>query len=281
MNTVGTHILRRSARNPRNAKALYVSFRLHEAFPRNDPLSVPLLRLMAATNDARFLVRLITIVHDRVEQANDAERLLRAVEFGYLVRMLCGHLHEAGKAIRYIWTTRQARGTLQRILRSAEDAGESFEMARSSLMDYSTGSIVYVLEHIRNHAAFHYIHKDFEEAYRNHPEEAHVLIATEQSGFSRYLVTDGFAAMTVEQAVGKGYDEYTHEVGRVLELAGLLGTAVDQMLVGFFKERPSAILKREAVRVSIPEAIRREREYAEAMREAVAPSGEEAEPSEP
>src|SRR2546422_1713272 len=64
-------------RNPERAVASFVTFRLREAFPVNDPLSVPLLRFMAATNDARHMVRLLTTLHDGIEMLNDTEKLLR------------------------------------------------------------------------------------------------------------------------------------------------------------------------------------------------------------
>ncbi len=251
--------------NPEHTQAELVSFRLRGAFPVNDPLSVPLLRLMAATNDARHMVRLLTALHDGIETLNDSEKLLRAAEFGYLVRMLCGHLHEAGIAIRGIWTNAKARKRAQRLLRTFEDGGAAFEQVRAQFMDYSAGSIRYVLEHIRNHAAFHYLHQDFEVAHRNHPDESALVIAT-ASGFSRYLVTDGFASFAIQQIVGPGYDDYTREVGRVFALSSGLATAVDHLLVGFFKERESAILRQETVSIAIPHEIRRQREYAESLK---------------
>jgi hypothetical protein len=93
-----------------------------------------------------------------------------------------------------------------------------------------------------------------------------LLIAHTASGFSRYLVTDGFASWAIQQIVGAGYDDCTREVGRVFDLSNLLGTAVDHLLVGFFKECESAILKQERVPIRIPPEIRRQREYAESLK---------------
>ncbi len=245
--------------NPERTEASLVTFRLREVFRVNDPLSVPLLRLMAATNDARHMVRLLTILHDGIDDLNETEQLLKAAEFGYLVRMLCGHLHEAGKAIRHIWTHQEARRRTQRLLRVAEDGGEAFEHVRSQFMDYSPSSIVFVLEHIRNHAAFHYLNQDFDVAHREHPDESALLIAHTASGFNRYLVTDGFASWAIQQVVGPGYNDYSREVTRVFELSNSLGTAVDHLLVGFFKECESAILKQEVVLIRIPPEIQRQR----------------------
>lgn len=246
-------------------KAVLVEFRLRDAFPVNDRLSVPLLRLMAATNDARHMVRLLTALHDGIESLNDTEKLLRAAEFGYFLRMLCGHLHEAGIAIRGIWTDPKARRRAQKVLRAAEDGGKAFEEVRRQFSDYAPGSVKYVLEHIRNHAAFHYLHHDFEAAHRNHPDESALLIAT-ASGFSRYLVTDGFASFAIQQVVGPGYGDYTRDVTRVSELSNLLATAVDYLLVAFFRDRESAILKRETVSITIPAEIRRQRDYVASLK---------------
>jgi hypothetical protein len=56
------------------------------------------------------------------------------------------------------------------------------------------------------------------------------VVAHNESGFSRYLVTDGFASWTIQQVVGARYDDYTREVTRVFELSNSLGTAVDHLL---------------------------------------------------
>src|SRR5262249_7457038 len=66
-------------------------------FPRDDPVPIPLLRLMAAANDARHVQKLMIAAMDE-EPANRGESLIQNGERGYLYRMLCGHLYEAGIA---------------------------------------------------------------------------------------------------------------------------------------------------------------------------------------
>src|SRR5262249_44479552 len=75
-------------------------FETGRLFPTNDPASVPFLRLLAATNDVMLLKRLTSIAREQVDSANDFQRELLNGELGYFVRMLCGHLYEAGIAFR-------------------------------------------------------------------------------------------------------------------------------------------------------------------------------------
>lgn len=82
------------------AKALRVTLKLREFFPPGDPLSVPLLTLMAATNDARQLQRLLIVARPAAEGASEANRSILNGEIGYLFRVLAGHLYEAGLMFR-------------------------------------------------------------------------------------------------------------------------------------------------------------------------------------
>jgi len=73
-------------------------------------------------------------------------------------------------------------------------------------------------------------------------------------------------AAKLQQIVDTGYDDYTREVGRVFDLSNGLAIAVDHLLVGFFKERESAILRQETVSIAIPHEIRRQHEFAESLK---------------
>ena len=54
--------------------------------------------------------------------------------------------------------------------------------------------------------------------------------------------------------------------GKTVKLTDGLGTAVDQILVGLFKEREAAIIAREPSRIEVPAEIQRAREYVETLR---------------
>ena len=71
-----------------------------------DAISVSLLRLMAATNDARYAMKqLVRGLKGGRKPRNRVERAILAGEQSYLVRVVCGHLEEVGRVFRDVWGT--------------------------------------------------------------------------------------------------------------------------------------------------------------------------------
>src|SRR5262245_5157092 len=70
-------------------------------FPPGDPLTLPLLRLMMATDDARCATLLFVMADQQLRDARDgsAEQAFHGGQMWYLFRMLCAHLNEAGNAL--------------------------------------------------------------------------------------------------------------------------------------------------------------------------------------
>src|SRR5215470_3648964 len=100
---------------PVRQRATLLRVRVKQLFDPNDPLSVPLLRLMSATNDARHAMKQIIRANRGGRQArNQGERMLLSGEQLYLVRQLCGHLEEAGRVFRDLWGDRKKRRRLRR-----------------------------------------------------------------------------------------------------------------------------------------------------------------------
>src|SRR5262249_31547943 len=86
-------------------EASIVKFKREQLFPISDDLSIPLLRLMAATNDVRHLQKLVLTLFDKEEPTTQTEAAIREGELGYLLRMFCGHLSEAGNVFRCLDST--------------------------------------------------------------------------------------------------------------------------------------------------------------------------------
>ena len=76
----------------RQDRGVRITFDLCRIFPSDDVLSIPLLRLMAATNDARYIMKHSLILLAQNEGANELEAPIINGELLYLFRLLCGHL---------------------------------------------------------------------------------------------------------------------------------------------------------------------------------------------
>lgn len=79
---------------------LTISFRMGSALPSTDSFAVTLSRLLAATNDVILLQKLAIVARARADAMAGAGRMIINNETGYFVRMLFGHLYEAGIAFR-------------------------------------------------------------------------------------------------------------------------------------------------------------------------------------
>lgn len=79
-----------------------ITFQLSDVFPTEQPLSIPLLRLMMAVNDVRHIQKLLLLRTELDQDASEFERISLNGELLHLKRLLCGHLYEAGNAFRAI-----------------------------------------------------------------------------------------------------------------------------------------------------------------------------------
>ena len=77
-----------------------MSFQLGPALPSGDKFAVALCRLMTATNDVILLQKLTIIARAQADALAGPDKMIVNNETGYFVRMLFGHLYEAGIAFR-------------------------------------------------------------------------------------------------------------------------------------------------------------------------------------
>jgi hypothetical protein len=196
-----------------DAKGLRVTLKLRDFFPPDDRLSVPLLTLMAAANDARHLQRLLIVAQEATARASEANRSILNGEIGYLFRVLSGHLYEAGLTFQKL--DKVAGAEANRLLREDGEGRAALAQVRQAFLDTSPGGYFEgVLGRIRNAAAFHYHPAEMRAALNDHPSEADVLI-TEFVGIGRYLVTDAFFNRVVFKAVGWAVEEFQKAVRSV------------------------------------------------------------------
>ena len=85
---------------PERAPVVVGRFDPARVFPPDDPLSLPLLRLMLATDDVRHASMLFVMADHQVRQTIGVQQALHAGQMWYLFRLLCSHLYEGGNALR-------------------------------------------------------------------------------------------------------------------------------------------------------------------------------------
>jgi hypothetical protein len=243
--------------NAQRARVIRSYFKVREAFPPDDPLSVPLLRLMAAVNDVRYVQKAVLIGILRFDElVSDAERAVHEGENVYLLRLLAGHLHEAGIAFRAL--DDQHASAVNALISGDADAQAAIAKLRAIYRDASpTGVTKGLLEGVRTPWAFHYKHERFKEALEKHPEEA-MIIFSEHEGLGRYTVTDDFARQYIVDKVG-GEAGFKQSFEDAINLAGTLSLAVSHLLMPIFAEREERMdLQRVDEEIQLPHGITRE-----------------------
>jgi hypothetical protein len=223
---------------PGGMKAFRVEFNLREMFPADDPLSIPLLRLMAATNDARYLLGTIIAANANVERGTEFDRMIRAGEFCYLLRMLGAHLYEAGIAFRELHD--KCRKSIEALLapddrsqaRSALKAVEDIFNDRSE-----NGFDRLVLQPIRNLWAFHYKAERFREALNGTRDDETELIACENHTLGRYTCVDDLVSGYSLDRICDSFGGVEVVVQRLRGLITQLCIVVDTIVAAAFEEK--------------------------------------------
>src|SRR6266446_376168 len=84
---------------PERAPVVVGRFDPARVFPPGDPLTLPLLRLMLATDDVRRARVLLITADQQVSQTTGIQQTLHGGQLWYAFRLLCSHLKEGGDAL--------------------------------------------------------------------------------------------------------------------------------------------------------------------------------------
>ena len=250
-----------------NAQALRIRFDLSKVFPQQDPLSVPILRLMMATDDARHLQKLLIIAGEDLDQANEAETAILNGEMAHLFRMLCGHLYEAGIAFRAVDQARSDQ--VQAAVASDKEGKTALDYVREA---YAVGpeeeAFHYsFLKPIRDEVGFHYKAEPLNEALNtliSTPNFDATLTVCENSGLSRYNITDHLAAIIFTTQLNVKLEELPEKLQEkmeeVINLAGHLASVVDLLVLHLFETRPVSVLEKHYSTITVPPQVLQARE---------------------
>lgn len=256
--------------SPATARAMRVRFDPRKVFPLDDPMTVPLLRLMLATDDVRHLQKLIIRSSEGVNEDNKSERAIREGEQGHLFRLICGHLYEAGDAFRALDGNRKFSARLDAAVANTDHGElalafvrEAYRPLDPNIPDDKGGLAYSFLYHMRHFIGFHYKDEKLREAFVHHQHsevfEGSIVLA-EWTGLGRYTLTDLLAKLVIADAVGgdvkRVITEFPDRMRDAIKLAGNLGLVTDYLVGHMFKQNPAAPLEREDDLISIHPSLR-------------------------
>jgi hypothetical protein len=217
-----------------DAPAKRLKFDIGLLLPHNDPLSVPLIRLMMAADDARHLQRLLIVARERVVEANETERAILNGELNHLFRLMCGHLWEAAEAFNHL--DERAASSLDAAM-TDDRAKRALAYVRAAYQSRQPGAARAFLDVVRNFVAFHYNERKFANALEKHQKAGTLdgtLILSPFSGLGRYTVTDNLTTLLIADEIGGTFDEFSgkfmEHVGHAISLSGALGEVVDYLI---------------------------------------------------
>jgi len=234
------------------APVLTITFTTGTVFPSTDGFAVALSRLLAATNDVILLQKLTIISRAQAGAATGPDKRILNNETGYFVRMLFGHLYEAGISFRGLDENHQAR--IDAIVTSDDQAKEALSFLRKVYGDVSdSGFYKTVLGCVRNLAGFHYKEATFIQGLEALKEADSTIVISEHIGFSRYVVSDVIMTAKVIECVG-GEEQFQRAVGIAHELADALAIGVTHLLGDLLADQKIAT-RQERGEVHIPPDI--------------------------
>jgi len=202
-------------------------------FPLDDKLTLPLLRLMLATDDARYVGMLLVMTDYQVSQAaGTTQGALSGGQFWYLFRLLCLHLKEAHNALNCIPKKR-----LTALFRGRPEGRKAKERFRAAI---ATDPFV---TSVRDSIVAHYRQVDIERVYTRDLAAGKgegVVVACDVGVLSRFTITDTLALHLLDEAAlgdsGGGDAEFSKRCGAVTDLVEDLSTIVGHLVAALLKE---------------------------------------------
>ena len=207
---------------------LTITFTTGTAFPSTDSFAVALSRLLASTNDVILLQKLTIISRAKADTAIGPDKLIVNNETGYFVRMLLGHLYEAGIAFRGLDENHRSR--VDEIVKGDLQAKESLSLLRKVYGDVSeSGFYKAILGCVRNLAGFHYKEATFTQGLETLKEAAATIVISEHIGSNRYVLSDVIMTAKVIDCIG-GEAKFPKAIADAYELADALAIGVTHLL---------------------------------------------------
>ena len=218
------------APTPDRAAVVVGTFDPALVFPLTDPMTVPLLRLMLATDDVRHASMLFVMADHQERETTGTQRAIHGGQMWYGFRLLCSHLRESGNALTTLVNSVADR-RLQDLLDGRPDATAALERLRVAF-----GPDAFITK-VRDSIGSHYQQADIKRVYERDLEAGRVdgsLIACQVGGLSRFTITDVLALRLMDEAAGEdlatGGEEFAKRGEGVVALAADLSTFVGHLV---------------------------------------------------
>ena len=255
---------------PPFAKSYLTKFKIEDVLRPVDPMTVPLLRLMIATDDLRHLQKLLVIAREVDEASTDSDRLIHNGEIGHLFRLLCGHLYEAATPFRAVDLA--ARGRLDEAVADDPEGKAALVAARAAYDPNRTDGLRHsFLYLVRNEVAFHYKDQDLRTSFEKHLREGHLddtLVLCEGSGLSRFSLTDSLLTFTIADGMGENVEDFAQQfMVRIGEAIALVGDIDTGKLLGYLLAPHRGAVAMREDKVTLDPALRAARDQVEQKRQ--------------
>jgi hypothetical protein len=184
--------------SPERASVVVSKFDPARVFPPDDPLTVPLLRLMLATDDVRHASVLFVMADHQVKGTTGVQQVLHGGQMWYLFRLLCSHLREGGNALTTL-TNSVAERRLMDLLKGRDQAVAALGRLRPAF-----GPDAFITK-VRDSIGSHYQQADVKRVYERDLAAGRIdasLVACQVGGLSRFTITDVLALRLMDEAAG-------------------------------------------------------------------------------
>lgn len=233
-------------------------FKIAKVLPKDDPLTVPMLRLLMAVDDVRRAQVQLIEAHERLDGIPAAEKYRAVGDFLYALRLLFSHLHEAARAMRAL--DGAAKDRVDGLLRGNQEALSALQAIRTTFNDKDYRESL--VARLRNGIGFHYRDDVIRDIVDTQFTEESLLESTAAQVGGLARVADPFVKAIIDGFAGGDFmadERYSREMSKVLDIAGNLLTFVDHLFNALLGGSPDSIVEKLESVVDIPVALQQAR----------------------
>jgi len=246
-------------------------FKVAQVLSLDDPITVPVLRLLMAVDDVRRAQVQLIEAHERLGGPPTAEKYRAVGDFLYSLRLLFSHLHEAARAMRALDTAGAVR--VDDMLHGNAEAVEALQAIRTEFNDHAYRESL--VARLRNGIGFHYRDETIRQLVTGFDEES-ILESTAAQVGDLARVADPLVMTIMNGLVGGDFmadERHSHEVSKWLTTVGHLLTFVDHLFNTLLGRVPESIVSTSHAVIDVPIGVQQARAAVERDRRA-AGSGE-------
>jgi hypothetical protein len=254
------------------AWAVTFKFKIAHVLPPNDPMTVPVLRLLMAVDDVRRAQMQLVEAHERLDVVPAPEKYRALGDWFYFLRLLFSHLHEAGIAVRRLDTNAKKR--VDAALAGNEEALAALKAVRAffNAADYGESLIARVRNSIGSHYNDGQVAALVTAAIAD--DTLHESTVAEVGGLAR--MADPLVQAIMNSLNGGDFmarEEHALQVATALDLTAHFITFVDHLIHALMEQHPDAVVERREALIEIPALVRRAKEAVDAARRSIAAQG--------